>query len=164
MLEADSRYFQSSTCIRNPKLHRTQVFMKKSRPGLIIALVLPFLAGCFTTFALPVPEPAERGDTDVQGVVLGEGENAERVEFDQIYDVQWTEESLIITGIAKNSDTPEIPQTSTFSLEDASAILVKNLDPNRTSVIMAALILIPISIWAVVVTGQSKEGCPIAEC
>lgn len=100
----------------------------------------------------------------MQGVVLGEGENAERVEFDQIYDVQWTEESLIITGIAKNSDTPEIPQTSTFSLEDASAILVKNLDPNRTSVIMAALILIPISIWAVVVTGQSKEGCPIAEC
>ena len=164
MLEADSRYLQSSTRIRNPKLHRTQAFMKKPRPGLIIALALPFLAGCFTTFALPVPEPAERGDIDLQGVVLGEGENAERVEFDQINDVQWTEESLIITGITKNSDTPGIPQTSTFSLEDASAILVKNLDPNRTSVIMAALILIPISIWAVVVTGQSKEGCPIAEC
>jgi len=50
--------------------------MKKPRPGLIIALALPFLAGCFTTLALPVPEPAERGDTDLQGVVLGEGENA----------------------------------------------------------------------------------------
>ena len=164
MLEADSRYFQSSTRIRNPKLHRTQAFMKKSRPGLIIALVLPFLAGCFTTFALPVPEPAERGDIDLQGVVLGEGENAERVEFDQIDDVQWTEESLIITGITKNSDTPGIPQASAFSLEDASALLVKNLDPNRTSGLIAALFLIPISIWMVVVSGQSRDGCPIAEC
>ena len=164
MLEADSRYFQSSTRIRNPTLHRTQAFMKKPRPGLIIALALPFLAGCFATFALPVPEPADRGDTDVQGVVLGEGENAERVEFDQINDVQWTEESLIITGIAKDSDTPGISQTRTFSLEDASAILVKNLDPNRTSGIIAALCLIPISIWMVIVSGQSREGCPIAEC
>ena len=112
--------------------------MKKPRPGLIIALALPFLVGCFATFALPVPEPPARGAPDAQGVVLGEGENAARVEFDQVNDVQWTEESLIITGIAKNSDTPGIPQTSTFSLEDASAILVKNIDPNRTSVIMAA--------------------------
>lgn len=164
MLEADSRYFQSSTRIRNPKLHRTQAFMKKPRPGLIVALVLPFLAGCFTTFALPVPEPAERGDTDVYGVVLGEGENAERVEFDQIDDLQWTEESLIITGIAKNSDTPEISQAREFSLEDVSAILVRDLDPNRTSGIIAALFLIPISIWMIVVSGQSREGCPIAEC
>jgi hypothetical protein len=97
-------------------------------------------------------------------VVLGEGENAERVEFDQVNDVQWTEESLIITGIAKDSDTPGIPQTSTFSLEDASAILVKNVDPSRTSGIIAALFLIPISIWMVIVSGQSREGCPIAEC
>ena len=164
MLEADSRYFQSSTRIRNPKLHQTQEFMKKPRPGLIIALALPFLAGCLATFALPVPEPAERGDTDVQGVVLGEGENAERVEFDQIDNVQWTEESLIITGITKNSDTPGIPQASAFSLEDASALLVKNLDPNRTSGLIAALFLIPISIWMVVVSGQSRDGCPIAEC
>jgi hypothetical protein len=164
MLEADSRYFQSSTRIRNPKLHQTQAFMKKPRPGLIIALALPFLAGCLTTLALPVPEPAERGDTDVQGVVLGEGENAERVEFDQIDAVQWTEESLIITGITKNSDTPGIPQASAFSLEDASALLVKNLDPNRTSGLIAALFLIPISIWMVVVSGQSRDGCPIAEC
>ena len=138
--------------------------MKKPRPGLIIAPALPFLAGCFATFALPVPEPADRGDTDVQGVVLGEGENAERVEFDQIYDVQWTEESLIITGIAKNSDTPEISQARAFSLEDVSAILVRDLDPNRTSGIIAALFLIPISIWMIVVSGQSREGCPIAEC
>ena len=101
--------------------------MKKPRPGLVIALTLPFLAGCFTTFALPVPEPAERGDTEVKGLVLGEGENAERVEFDQIDDVQWTEESLIITGIAKDSDGSGIPQTDAFSLEDVSAILVLSL-------------------------------------
>ena len=161
MLEADSRYFQSSTRIRNPKLHQTQAFMKKPRPGLIIALALPFLAGCFTTLALPIPEPAEREDIELNGVVF---RDAQRVEFDQIDAVQWTEESLIITGITKNSDTPGIPQASAFSLEDASALLVKNLDPNRTSGLIAALFLIPISIWMVVVSGQSRDGCPIAEC
>ena len=137
--------------------------MKKPRPGLIIALALPFLAGCFTNFALPVPEPAERGDTDAKGVVLGEGENAERVEFDQIDDVQWTEESLIITGITKNSDTPGIPQASAFSLEDISAILVRSLDPNRTSGLVAGLFLVPIATFMFLISGQSREGCPIGQ-
>ena len=164
MLQANSRYFPLGKRLRNPKLHRTRGHMKTLRSGLVIALALPFLTGCFATLSLPVPEPAERGDTNVRGVVLGEGENSERVEFDQIDDVQWTEESLIITGITKNSDTPGIPQASAFSLEDTSALLVKNLDPNRTSGLIAALFLIPISIWMVVVSGQSRDGCPIAEC
>ncbi len=137
--------------------------MKKPRPGLVIALTLPFLTGCFTTFALPVPEPAERGDTEVKGLVLGEGENAERVEFDQVDDVQWTEESLIITGIAKDSDGSGIPQTDAFSLEDISAILVRSLDPNRTSGFVAALFLIPIATWMFLVSGQSREGCEIGQ-
>ena len=137
--------------------------MKKPRPGLVIALTLPFLAGCFTTFALPVPEPAERGDTEVKGLVLGEGENAERVEFDQIDEVQWTEASRIITGIAKDSDGSGIPQTDAFSLEDVSAILVRSLDPNRTSGFVAALFLIPIATWMFLVSGQSREGCEIGQ-
>ena len=149
--------------MRNPKLHRTRTLMKKPRPGLVIALTLPFLAGCFTTFALPVPEPAERGDTEVKGLVLGEGENAERVEFDQIDDVQWTEESLIITGIAKDSDGSGIPQTDTFSLEDVSAILVRSLDPNRTSGLVAGLFLVPIAAWMFLVSGQSRENCEIGQ-
>ncbi len=160
MLEADSRYFQSSTRIRNPKLHQTQAFMKKPRPGLIIALALPFLAGCFTTLALPIPEPAEREDIELNGVVF---RDAQRVEFDQIDAVEWTEESLIITGITKYGGS-DIPETARYSLEDLSGILVRNLEPNRTSGIVAALFLIPISIWMVIVSGQSREGCPIAEC
>ena len=149
--------------MRNPNFHRTRTLMKKPRPGLVIALTLPFLAGCFTTFALPVPEPAERGDTEVKGLVIGEGENAERVEFDQVDDVQWTEESLIITGIAKDSDGSGIPQTDTFSLEDVSAILVRSLDPNRTSGLVAGLFLVPIAIWMFFVSGQSRAGCEIGQ-
>ena len=137
--------------------------MKKPRPGLVIALTLPFLAGCFTTFALPVPEPAERGDTEVKGLVIGEGENTERVEFHQVDDVQWTEESLIITGIAKDSDGSGIPQTDTFSLEDVSAILVRSLDPNRTSGLVAGLFLVPTAIWMFLVSGQSRENCEIGQ-
>ena len=99
----------------------------------------------------------------MRGLVLGEGENAERVEFDQIDDVQWTEESLIITGIAKDSDGSGIPQTDAFSLEDVSAILVRSLDPNRTSGFVAALFLIPIATWMFLVSGQSREGCEIGQ-
>jgi hypothetical protein len=172
MLQANSRYFPLGKRPRNPKLYRTRGHMKTLGPGLVIALSLPFLTSCFTTLSLPVPEPAERGDTNVRGVVLGEGENSERVEFDQIDDVQWTEESLIITGIAKNSDRPGVPQATAFSLEDASAILIRSLDPNRTSGIIAALFLIPISIWMVAINGQSsakspgadREGCQIIKC
>jgi|TARA_B100000929_G_scaffold285739_1_gene269770 hypothetical protein len=134
--------------------------MKKPRPGLIIALALPFLAGCFTTLALPIPEPAEREDIELNGVVF---RDAQRVEFDQIDAVEWTEESLIITGITKYGGS-DIPETARYSLEDLSGILVRNLEPNRTSGIVAALFLIPISIWMVIVSGQSREGCPIAEC
>jgi hypothetical protein len=137
--------------------------MKKPRPGLVIALTLPILAGCFTNVALPLPAPAERENTNVKGIVLGEGENAERVEFDQIFDVQWTEESITIIGIPKNSGGSEIPQTNRFSLEDVSAILVRTLDPNRTSGLVAAAFLIPIIIYTVIVNAQSTKGCPIAE-
>ncbi len=147
--------------MRNPTLHQTRTLMKKPRPGLVIALTLPFLAGCFTTFALPIPEPAERADTNVKGVVLGEGENAERVEFDQVDDIQWTEESLVITGITKDSNESGVPQTDAFSLEDLSAILVRSLDPSRTSGLVVALFMIPIASFMVIVSGQSRAGCPI---
>ncbi len=83
------------------------------------------------------------------------------MEFDQIDDVQWTEESLIITGIAKDSDGSGIPQTDAFSLEDVSAILVRSLDPNRTSGLVAGVFLVPIAIWMVLVSGQSRAGCDI---
>ena len=130
--------------------------MRKPNKGLVLAVTLPLLAGCFATLAQPVPSPQDRTGMDIDGVVLGEGENAERVEFERVDNVQWTDDSLSIIGVVKGGDANAV--TRTFSLEEVSAILVRGFDDARTSAIMAVTIVGSVAAIAFLLTSRTRDG------
>lgn len=135
--------------------------MRKPPPALVLAMATPLLTGCFGTLPAPLPEPGARAQADVRGVILrGDTAEGERVEFADILDVQWHDESLAIVGVPRGAVGTQ-PVTRTFPFTDLSGVLVRQLDTNRTSALIAGTMLGLIGTVAFLVTGKTKEGGPI---
>ena len=134
--------------------------MTKPRAGLVVTLTLPFLAGCFGTLPRPLPPPgAQPGN--VNGVVMGVGPDAERVEFARVDSLEWTDSSVIITGVVKGSEQPVASgtvETRTFAFADVSALLVHALDPGKTSALVALVGVGSVAVVAFMITGKTVAG------
>ena len=73
--------------------------MRKPGRVVVTAVTIPFLAGCFGVLPTPIPSaPAEREALDVRGAVIADSGDGERVDFEEILDVQWTNDELFIVG------------------------------------------------------------------
>lgn len=137
--------------------------MKKPRRVLVIAGMVPFLAGCMGTVAHPLPEPTLRSSTDVRGVVLGNPESGERIEFSRVDQVEWTDSTLEIVGVLKTPDGSGTDgsgnvRVRTFPLSDIGAVLVGGVDPNMTSIVIAGVLVGVATIGAFLFTGSTPPG------
>lgn len=129
--------------------------MRKPGRLVVTAVTIPFLAGCFGVHQTPVPAaPAEREALNVRGVVIGDSGDGERVEFEEILEVQWTNDALFIVGSLASDDGPEQVVTRTFPLSSLAGVLVHTVDANKTSGLIAVLAVGLIATWAFVVNGQ----------
>ena len=129
--------------------------MRKVPRSLVVLVVAPFLANCMATMSLPLPEPAERSDADIRGLVLGSTESAERIEYKETQFVEWTDSTVAITGIL--SGEGQNVTTQTYQIQDVAAILVHQLHPDRTSVIVAGLLVGAGVLGALLFTGETNE-------
>ncbi len=119
-------------------------------------MALPFVAGCMGVVAQPVPEPVDRADTPVMGVVMSGEREGERIEFSRVDRVQWSELSLTITGV-RGTDMNAV-ETRSFELPDLSAVLVRGVDGTKSSLIVAGMLMTAAIITSLVVTGKTEEG------
>ena len=129
--------------------------MRKVPRSLVVLVVAPFLANCMATMSLPLPEPAERSDADIRGLVLGSTESEERIEYKETQFVEWTDSTVAITGIL--SGEGQNVTTQTYQIQDVAAILVHQLHPDRTSVIVAGLLVGAGVLGALLFTGETNE-------
>ena len=132
--------------------------MKKPRRVLVIASIVPFLAGCMGTVVHPLPEPILRSSTDVRGVVLGDPESGERIEFSRVDNVEWTDSTLAILGALRTpdgsgTDRSASAQMRTLPLSDIGAVLVRGVDANKTSILIASVLVATGFIGAFLFTG-----------
>jgi len=114
------------------------------------------MAGCFSTFQAPLPEPAERSSSDIRGVIRDDGADGERVEFDTVDQVQWSDSEVVVTGILEDESV-----TRSYPLSSLSGVLVREVDPAKTSVIIAGFFLGVAATVALLVTGQARDGRPL---
>jgi len=129
--------------------------MRKIPRSLVVLVIAPFLASCMATMSLPLPEPAERSDTDIRGLILGSTESAERIEYKETQFVEWTDSTVAITGIL--SGEGQNVTTQTYQIKDVEAILVHQLHPDRTSVIVSGLLVGAGVLGALLFTGETNE-------
>jgi len=132
--------------------------MKRPNAGLVALVVAPFLVGCMGIQPIAIPEPATRPDHEVRGVVLAGAGGADgvRVEASRVEDVRWTDSTLAITGIFTESG--DGVETREFSLDSLSAILVRGVDVNRTSAIIAVAVVGAVAAIAFIINGKGDQG------
>lgn len=128
--------------------------MKQSRRALAAAVAAAFLSGCMGTVAQPLPEPTARPMTQVRGVVLGDPDDGERIRYRTVEHVAWTDSTLSVSGIVDGSGgLGSAPvTTTTYRLSEVGAVLVRGLDVNRTSLIVAG-VMVGASIAAMLLFG-----------
>jgi hypothetical protein len=135
------------------------------RPGRLLtaAVGLPFMAGCFTTAMVPVPPPTERADTEIRGVVVQgpDGGDGERLEFAELFDVQWTAEALSVVGRLVGAPESAAATSRSFSYEELAGVLVRQVDANKTSGLLGGVIVGTIAIVAILINGQVNENTRI---
>ena len=129
--------------------------MRKIPQSLVVLVIAPFLASCMATMSLPLPEPAERSNADIRGLILGSTGSAERIEYEDTQFVQWTDSTVVITGIL--SGEGRNVTTQTYQIQDVEAILVHQLHPDRTSVIVGGLLVGAGALAALVFTGETTD-------
>lgn len=138
--------------------------MRKPNAVLAVVAAASFMASsCMSVQRMPVPGPDVRAGLDVRGVVLGHGQDSETFEFSEVRDTRWTVTSLVVTGVVHAPGEPDHGQaaTVTFPLADISAVLVRELDGTRSSIIIAGVIMGASIAISFLVTGKSQEGVPI---
>ena len=138
--------------------------MRKPNAVLAVAVAASFLASsCMSMRRVPVPEPDARSEFDLRGVVVGEGPSSRTLEFSELYATEWTETSLVLTGVIHAPGEPDHGQTTTLTLPlaDISEMLVREVDGTRSSVIVAGLAMGVSILIAFLVTGKSQDGVPI---
>ena len=134
--------------------------MRKPPRALVLLVTLPFLAGCVGTFAQPMPEPSARPSSGLRGVVLGDAETGERVEFARVDFVQWTDSTLAITGVRRGDAMAGSAgiTTNTYRTTDIAALLVRQVDPDKTSLLVAGVFVGVGVIAAILFTGKTTSG------
>lgn len=105
---------------------------------LLLAVTLPFAAGCFSIQPAPLPAPDERERTEIRGVVVGgEDDGGREVRFNEVYDVDWGPTELEINGWLDEEGAAPGVVTRRFAYQDLSGVLTKQLDANRSSFLIA---------------------------
>ena len=129
---------------------------KPSRP-LTLALLLPFVGGCFGVAQSPLPPPVERAETQLRGVVVraDDGGEDQWVRLRDILNVEWREGSLfVVASVASGAP----PMSHEWAYEDLSGILTREMDVNRTSLLVSGVIVSVVTIIAALMTGQTNSG------
>ena len=134
--------------------------MKNPRAALVAAVLLPFLAGCVRVHAQSASDAAGRDAGAYRGVVLRDAAGGGRVEFSRVDAVEWTDTTLTLTGEAlpRPGGAPAGVTTRRFALADVEGVLVRGVDANRTSVLIAAIGVGAAIVGAFVITGENNEG------
>lgn len=140
--------------------------MRKPRPTLILAVAVPFLTGCFGIQAQPLPEPQARSSAGVRGLVVRDGTNARRIEFSRVDHVEWTDSTVLLVGVLKDpveagASGSAVDGTITsrvFPLSSISGVLVRQVDANRTSILIGAVAVGTIAIAALLLTGKTDDS------
>jgi hypothetical protein len=135
--------------------------MTKAGRTLLVAVTIPYLCGCFSVLPTPIPAaPAERAALSVRGVVVGgqPGDvEGERIEFRNVVDVTWTTDAVSIVGIQRDGDDTRQLAERRFPLSSLSGVLVRQVDPGRTSAIIGGMIVGAAAIIALLVTGDAAQ-------
>ena len=132
--------------------------MKKPGRLLVTVLTIPFLGGCFGVVQTPLPEaPAEREALNLRGVVIGDPGDGERIEFKEVLDVQWTDDALRVVA-SQNGDNGFEVVTRTYPVSSLSAVLVREIDANRTSGVVIGIFAGLFVAFAFIFNAEGKDG------
>jgi hypothetical protein len=132
--------------------------MRKPPRTLVLLVSAPFLTGCFTVLPTPVPPPSARNETTIKGVVVGDIDSGEWIEFDEVYDVQWSDQAVSIVGSRVETDgASPVDVTRLFQLRDLGAVLTRQIDPGRTSIVVAGVLVGAIGTIMVLITGDAAK-------
>jgi|AP59_1055472.scaffolds.fasta_scaffold64656_2 hypothetical protein len=129
--------------------------MRKVSRLLVVTVIVPFLVSCMATLQQPLPEPAARPDTGIRGLILGSAESAERIEYREMQFVEWTDSTVAIIGIVRGEG--QNMTTRTYRLSDVEAILVHQLHPDRTSLLVAGVFVGVGALAAILFTGKTTD-------
>lgn len=133
--------------------------MKQLPRLLALLLVAPLAAGCFTVAQVAVPPTApEREEMEVRGVLVRQaGGTEELIEFATVHELEWTPTSLsVVADVETNGTTETI--TRLFPIQTLSGILVRQLDPGKTSAIIGGVIVGTAAFIATAVSGGGTGG------
>lgn len=138
------------------------------KPARVVAAIaaVPYLVGCFAVLPAPIPaSPEERRALTLRGVIVGgpDGNGAgdgERVEFGGVENVTWTEDAVSILGIPRSGPGAGELTTRTYPLTSLSALLVRRVEPGRTSALIGATIVLGTAVLAFLVDGFSGQDPP----
>lgn len=123
--------------------------MRPSLPTSTLLVTLPFLAACFSTQPAPLPSPEARDEADVRGFVVADSVRGDReIEFDEVYSVEWGRSDLSIQGLlaeGAESGSPSSPVRRSYPYTDLSGVLVRQLDADRTSILVGATVITAVS-------------------
>jgi len=116
-------------------------------------VTVPFLVGCAAILVEPLPEPAARPTTVIRGVILAP--SGERIDYSRAEFVIWTDSTLAITGIvpAESQDVT----TRTYLFSDLESVLVRRLNADRTSLLVAGVMIGVAALTAILVTGKTND-------
>lgn len=133
--------------------------MKKPAPALAITVTASFMAGCVATAARPLPEPAMRPATHIAGVVLGDTATGERIVYSELLQVEWTDSTVVLTGSIDDGSRGEAPiATTPYRLADVGGVLVREVDANRTSLLIAGVVVGVSAVATLLFTGKTGSG------
>ena len=118
-------------------------------------VTVPFLVGCASILVEPLPEPAARPTTTIRGVILRNASSGERIDYRRTEFVVWTDSTLAITGIVP-AESQNVT-TRTYRLSDLEAVLVRRVDANRTSLLIAGVMVGVAALTAILVTGKTTD-------
>jgi hypothetical protein len=105
----------------------------------------------------PLPAPEKRNATQIRGVVLRAAE-AQRIEFARVDNVAWTDSMLALTGVLRTDASSTAVTTRSFALSSLSGVLVREVDADRTSILIAAVGVGTVVIATFLLTGKTDEN------
>ena len=142
------------------RFHWPAPSMRKPGRLAVVAVSLPFLAGCFTVARAPVPATLpEREALDLKGVVITQPDNGteEVLEFSQLHEAVWTPSSLSVVGDVAGSGPSPQTVTRLIPITNLDAVLVRQIDGGKTSAIIGGVVMGAIATIALLVTGSDPR-------
>ena len=126
---------------------------------LVVAVTIPFMAGCFAVLPSELPQPNDRNGTDIRGVVVENGGEGEWIEFEEIYNVDWTDRAVFIVGsLVEEEGQPPVDVTREFRYNELSGVLQRQVDAAKTSIIVGGVLVGAIAALTFVFNSQANEG------